>query len=369
MKDMRPILQGSSLKVNRGTSTILDVSGIELSNGEVISLIGPNGAGKTTLLQVLSSLLIPTNGDILFKGDRITSKTALSYRRKIAMVFQEPLLFNTTVYANVAAGLKFRKMKKDQIPAIVEHQLNRFGIAHLKSRSAKTLSGGEAQRTSLARSFATEPEIIFLDEPFASLDPPTREALTNDLETALRSTGTTAILATHDRIEALRLSDRIAIMNKGKMIQIGKPEEVMSRPADEFVASFVGAETVLAGKVFEKNGGTFLVSVSGHDIGVVGDFQIGQPVLLFIRPENITLSSNPEKTSARNQFLGRIERIIPFGFFYKVQINCGFALTAFITGRALEELSLREQMQVYASFKATAIHAIVKKESHADLLD
>jgi len=360
---LNSILKASGLKVRRGGTTILDVPGFELTGGEVVSLIGSNGAGKTTLLQVLASLLVPTEGEVLFKGGRITTNSILSYRRKIAMVFQEPLLFNATVFENVASGLKFRKVKKEHIPDIVGRQLNRFGIAHLRDRSARTLSGGEAQRTSLARSFATEPEIIFLDEPFAALDPPTREALVDDLEAALRGTATTAVLVTHDRLEALRLSDRIGIMNEGKMIQMGSPEEIMNSPVDEFVASFVGAEIVLTGRVIEKNGDTFLVSVSGHDIRVVGDVQIGQQVLLCIRPENITISINPERTSAQNQFLGKIERIIPVGFYYKVQLDCGFALTAFITGRALEELSLREQMQVYASFKATAIHTIVKKES------
>ena len=360
MKDAAPpVLQARDLKVIRGGHMILDIPSLDLTKGEVFSLIGPNGAGKTTLMQALAFLSRPTSGEILFMGEAInTSQSPLDYRRKIAMVFQEPLLFDTTVYGNVASGLKFRKANKATIRDIVERQLNRFGISHLKERSARTLSGGEAQRTSLARAFATEPEILFLDEPFASLDPPTRESLTDDLETALRNTRTTAILATHDRLEALRLSDRIGMMNNGRMIQVGTPEDVMNRPADEFVAAFVGTETILSGRVQENNGSTISVAVAGAKIQAAADAQSGDQVILCIRPENVTLSSTPENTSARNQFRGKIERIIPAGFFHKIQLDCGFPLMAFITRHALDELSLQEDKEVYASFKATAIHVI-----------
>ena len=361
MKDHHEtILKALDLKVNRGGNIILDISTFELIEGEVLSLIGPNGAGKTTLLQALAFLSKPTAGDVLFKGARITPKTALAYRRQIAMVFQEPLLFNATVYENVASGLEFRKMAKATIADRVDRQLSRFGIDHLKQRSAMTLSGGEAQRTSLARAFATEPEILFLDEPFAALDPPTRETLIDDLEMALRQTATTAILATHDRIEALRLSDRIGVMNAGKMMQLAPPEEVMNRPADEFVAAFVGMETILTGRVIEENSGSFLVSVAGHQIEAVGNVRVGEQVVLFVRPENISISLQPERTSIRNQCRGKIEKITIAGFHYRVRINCGFALAAFITRHSIEELELREGMDVYASFKATAIHVIRK---------
>jgi tungstate transport system ATP-binding protein len=363
MKDATlPILQARDLRVVRGGNTILDIPSLDLMKGEVCSLIGPNGAGKTTLMQALAFLSRPTAGKILFMGEVISvSQSPLDYRRKIAMVFQEPLLFDATVYGNVASGLKFRNTSRSKIRDVVERQLNRFGISHLTNRSARTLSGGEAQRTSLARAFATEPEVLFLDEPFASLDPPTRESLTEDLETALRHTATTAVLATHDRMEALRLSDRIGMMNNGRMIQIGTPEDVMNRPADEFVAAFVGAETILSGRVQESNGSTFSVAVADTKIQAVGDVLPGDQVILCIRPENITLSATPENTSARNQFRGKIERIIPAGFFDKIQLDCGFPLTAFITHLALDELSLQENKEVYASFKATAIHVIKKK--------
>jgi tungstate transport system ATP-binding protein len=362
--ELGPILEARNLEVKRGGATILDVQSLSIENGEILSLIGPNGAGKTTLLQALAHLLKPFDGEILFRGQQVGSNHSLfQYRRKLAMVFQEPLLFDTTVFENIASGLKIRGMKRAEIQGIVMEQLDRFGIEHLKNRSARTLSGGEAQRTSLARAFAIEPEILFLDEPFASLDPPTRESLIDDLENILRQTRTTTLFATHDRQEALRLSDRIAVMDGGKILQVGSPEEVMNRPVDEFVASFVGVETILTGNVIKRDGGTFVASVSGKEVETVGEAQIGEEVVLGIRPEHVTLTahSSREMTSARNLFPARIEKIVSLGPYQKVQLDCGFPLVAYVTHHSMENLSLREGKEVMASFKATAIHVMRRK--------
>ncbi len=360
------ILEAKNLKVIRGGSLLVDVAGIEIFEGETLSLIGPNGAGKTTLLQALSYLMKPSAGEIFFRGQAVgAEQRILEYRRRLAMVFQEPLLFDTTVFGNVVSGLKIRGTGGAEARRIVESQLDRFGIAHLGDRSAKTLSGGEAQRTSLARAFAISPEILFLDEPFASLDPPTREAIVTDLEKVLAETKTTTIMATHDRNEALRLSDRIAIMEGGRIAQIDRPAVIMNRPVDEFVASFVGTETILEGRVGDVNETSLIVNVNGAEIEVVGRGKAGERVLLCIRPENVTLTI-PEgnvKTSARNVFRGRIGRIVPLGLFHKVEIACGFPLVAYVTTHAREELALSVGMEVTAAFKATAIHVIRKSGS------
>jgi tungstate transport system ATP-binding protein len=185
-----------------------------------------------------------------------------------------------------------------------------------------------------------------------------------DLEHILEQTRTTAIFATHDRLEALRLSNRIAVMNQGMILQIGSPEEVMNYPENEFVASFVGMETILTGRVTKRNGGTFVASVSGQEIEAVGDVHPGETVVLCIRPENVTLSIRPSEgaTSARNVFPGRIEKVISLGLYQKVQVNCGFPLVAYVTHHSLENLSLQEGREVVASFKATAIHVVRKRE-------
>lgn len=361
-----PILEAKNLKVERGRALLLDIPSLSVEKGESLALIGPNGAGKTTLLQTLSFLSRLYQGEIFFKGHRVDSdQSVFEYRRKLAMVFQEPLLFDTTVFNNVASGLKIRGMRKGEIRDKVMEQLDWFGIGHLSNRSAKTLSGGEAQRTSLARAFAIQPEILLLDEPFASLDPPTRESLIEDLEHILYQTRTTTIFATHDRLEALSLSDRVAVMNNGMIQQIGPPEEVMNYPVTEFVASFVGVETILAGKVTKKNGGTFVASISGKEVEAVGEVRLGEPVVLCIQPENVTLSTLPlrEATSARNVFGGRIVKIAPLGPYQKVHLDCGFPLVAFVTRHSVDDLSLAEGKEVRASFKATAIHVVRKGES------
>lgn len=358
-----PILEAKNLKIERGGVLYLDIPCLSVEKGEILSLIGPNGAGKTTLLQTLSYLGPPFEGEIFFKGVRVGSNpSVLEYRRRLAMVFQESLLFNTTVFNNVASGLKIRGKKKDEILIRVMEELERFGISHLSHRFAKTLSAGEAQRTSLARAFVLKPEILLLDEPFSSLDAPTRESLLKDLELILHQTGTTAILATHDRLEALTLSDRIAVMKDGRILQNGTPEEVINHPADEFVASFVGAETILSGRVVRSLGGTFIASVEGEEVEAIGEVDIGETVLLCIRPENVTLSTQPhqEATSARNVFRGRIVKIVSLGPFQKVQLDCNFPLVAYITHRSREALSLTEGKEVKASFKATSVTVIRK---------
>jgi len=366
MIESPPILEAKDIQVIRGGTLLLDISSFLLREGEILSLIGPNGAGKTTLLQTLSYLLKPFQGGLFFRGKKVErNHSILEYRRKLAMVFQEPLLFDTTVFGNVASGLKIRGMKKDEIQIRALEQLERFGIRHLHDRSARTLSGGEAQRTSLARAFALQPEILLLDEPFSSLDPPTRDALIEDLEHVLQRTRTTAIFATHDRLEALRLSSRIAVMNGGRILQAGSPEEVMNHPVDEFVASFVGVETILSGKVIRQNGGTFIALIEGHEIEAVGDAHLGETVVLCIRPENVTLSIRPSQggTSARNVFPGRILKITSLGLYQRVHLDCAFPLVAYVTNHSLKELSLTEGKEVSASFKATAVNVIRKGES------
>ena len=357
----QPILEIRNLQVKRGGISVLNVPHLDVPEGKVMSLIGPNGAGKSTLLLALSRLLKSVQGDIVFRGQTIDNNHSLvAYRRKIAMVFQEPLLFDTTVFENVASGLKIRGLGNSEIKGIVEEYLERFGIGHLAGRSAKKLSGGEAQRTSLARAFATKPEIVFLDEPFSSLDPPTRESLMEDLDRILRETGTTTIMATHDQMEALRLSDRIAVMNQGKIAQIGTPEEVMNHPVDEFVASFVGVETILNGEIVKTGAGTVLCRVQNGEIEAVGDAKPGEKVVCCIRPEQVTLSTTQSGggVSARNTFPGKIVRISPMGLFYKISLDCGFFLTAYVTIPSVENLALEEGKPVFASFKATAVHLI-----------
>ncbi len=357
------LLQACDMCVHRGGLPVVEIPLLCVETHRVLTLIGPNGAGKSTLLLTLAALLKPYHGVLFFHGQPIDSDRARAdYRKHLAMVFQEPLLFNTSVYENVAAGLKIRKKNRQEINNLVEKNLEQFGISHLAHRAARTLSGGEAQRASLARAFAIEPEIIFLDEPFAALDPPTREALGDDLHRILSETKTTAIIATHDRVEALRLADTMAVMFHGKIVQSGSPEEVINHPADEQVAAFVGTETILAGTVTKVYDGTFLLSVAGAELEAVGMVRAGEQVVCCIRPEHVTIHTNTPSahSSARNAFKGLIVKIVPMGLFYKIYLDCGFPLVAHVTRQSLEHLELHENKTVVASVKATAIHVIKK---------
>jgi len=356
-----PILSVSDLFVKRGGVPVLDLPAFSIRKGETVGLIGPNGAGKSTLLLALACLIKRERGRILFHGQVVsTRRETFAYRRRIAVVFQEPLLFDTTVYANVASGLDIRHLDRQEIGERVTCRLDQFGIDHLRNRSARKLSGGEAQRTSLARAFAIDPEIVFLDEPFSSLDPPTREGLLEDLHRILKETGTTAVMATHDRLEALRLSERMAVMRDGEVVQIGPADTIIHHPTDEFVASFVGMETILTGRVSGCGVGTIRVDLGVGELEAVGEARPGEAVRCCIRPENVTLQlpAAREETSARNLFPARVEKIQPLGLFHRVLLDCGFPLTAYVTSQSISDLNLREGAGVQAAFKATAVHVI-----------
>ncbi len=354
-------LEVQDLEVCRGGVRVLSIPSFTLRQNEVLSLIGPNGAGKSTLLLALARLLPAAKGTLRCKGEPITSDRAtFAYRRRLAMVFQQPLLFDATVFDNVAAGLKIRGLSRQEIRSRVMETLELFNMVSLAERSARKLSGGEAQRTSLARAFAIRPEMIFLDEPFAALDPPSRLALMDDLDRILGETSTAAVLATHDQLEALRLSDRMVVMNQGEIVQSGKPVEVMNRPMDEFVASFVGMENVLTGTVLDVVDGLVTVVLAERRIEFPGNSAAGESAVFCIRPEHVTIDifDPAGETSARNVFPAVIRKIIPTGVFQKIYLECGFPLVAYLTNQSIGNLHLEEGKQVFASFKATAVHLI-----------
>jgi len=360
---MNNILTVQNLIVRRGEVTVLDIGELNVTESRILALIGPNGAGKSTLLLTMAGLLKPSQGQIHYRGMPVDSSASRSsMRRSVCVVFQEPLLLNTSVYKNVALGLKFRHLTDNEIKKSVEESLAYFGISSLATRSAKTLSGGEAKRVSLARAFALKPELILLDEAFNSLDPPTREVLIDDLRHILEETKITAVLALHDREETLRLAQDVTVMADGKIIQSGTTAQIFNEPDSEFVANFVGTETILEGTVKSSNAQLTEISVDGKIIEAVGDFVPGQNIYCCIRPENITVSQTmPEKTSARNVFEAKIKKIIRQAFFYKMILDCGFPMVAYVTVSSCEDLGICEESMVFVSFKATAVH-IMRRE-------
>jgi tungstate transport system ATP-binding protein len=361
MNPSSKVIEAEDLKVVRGRVEVLDIPSFHLGDREILSLIGPNGSGKSSLLLTLNRLLKPVTGRILFRGKEIGStQEILDYRRRIAMVFQEPLLFDTTVFNNVASGLKIRGMPGEEIRNRVKECLERFSIGHLADRSARKLSGGEAQRASLARALATNPEVLFLDEPFAALDPPTRQSIINDMEKVIRETRIAAVLVTHDESEALRLSDRIMVINGGRIVQTGFPDEIINCPANRFVAQFVGMETVIPGTVLQNKVGIALISIAGGVIAAVGDLSPGQKVYCGIRPENvdIDIQHSHQSRDDENVFLGKITGIVSTGPFLKITLDCGFPLVAYVTRRIFPGVKLVLGEPIAASFKASAVHLI-----------
>jgi tungstate transport system ATP-binding protein len=355
-----PILLAQSLQVYRGGRQILDIPELALEPGAVLALIGPNGSGKSTLLKTLACLLEPEGGTLVSRGQALTTRAARdAYRRQVTMVFQEPLLFDATVRSNLEAGLRFHGVDASERRTRVADVAHHFGLDHLLDRSARKLSGGEAQRTSLARAFALRPSILFLDEPFSALDPKTREALVDDLAVALKQTRTTAVFATHDQMEALRLADTLAVLHQGRIKQRGPAAEVINHPVDAFVADFVGMETLLSGQVAASDGGVFRVAVGGREVVALGQARPGEDILVGVRPEHVTLSvQGATLSSARNAFPGTVTRLVPMGPYFKVELDCGFFLTAFVTAFSLEELGLCPGRQVLATFKATSVHVL-----------
>ncbi len=357
------VLEGHDLRVSYQGATTLEVAEVQVREGAILSLIGPNGAGKSTLLRVLALLEVPIAGTVLFRGTPVSGKSRdlLALRRRLACVFQEALLYDATVEANAALGLRLRRRPSGEAAAVVQRWLDRLGIAHLATRRARTLSGGEAQRVSLARAFALQPEVLLLDEPFAALDPPTRQELLGLLQDLLRQEGCATVFVTHDREEALRLGDRIAVMMGGRIRQTGKPSEVFGHPISEEVARFVGVETILEGRITGKRDGLLSVQVNGARIEALGKAAVGERVLVCLRPEDLVIrkaGDHPAQESARNHLEGVVEDAIRLEAQYRLQIDCGPRVVALVTKQSVEEMGLAPGCRVVVTFKASAVHLI-----------
>lgn len=355
-----PVLALRDVQVRYAPAFALTVPALDVSPGEVLAVIGPNGSGKSTLLRVLGLLQAPERGEVRFRGAPVTVADGLAARRRMAMVFQQPLLADTTVGANVALGLGFRGVPADERGARVADWLARFAVAPLAHRQARTLSGGEAQRVALARALVLAPDVLLLDEPFAGLDEPSRAALIPELGGILRADRVTTILVTHDRGEAQALADRVAVLIEGRLRQVDDTVQVFQAPVSEAVARFVGVETIVSGEVIAADGGVSLVDVAGRKLEIAVAGRPGERVRLAIRPEDVTLAHPAESaalSSARNHLTGVVVRIAP-GSPARVLVDVGFPLVAAVTPRSVEELGLAPGVPITAIFKASAPHLI-----------
>lgn len=221
-----PAIAAEGLRLVKGGHVILDVPSFAVRRGGVVALVGPNGAGKTSLLKVLALLERPTAGRVFLGGDTVTRANTLVLRRRMAVVFQEALLLDTTVAENVVLGLRLRGVARRPAREKGQPWMERLGIAHLADRPVRFLSGGEAQRTSLARALVLEPEVLFLDEPFSALDYPTRVGLLREMGEILKGTGITTVFVTHDPTEIPYLTRDVVVLRDGRLVRRGDVEEL-----------------------------------------------------------------------------------------------------------------------------------------------
>jgi tungstate transport system ATP-binding protein len=263
------LLEVRDLEVTRAGRRILAVDELSIRRDETLAIVGPNGAGKSTLLLALAGLLHPDRGSIALEGVPVVPARDLAYRRRIGLVFPAPLLLSTSVYGNVAAGLRFRGVGAAETRERVEHWLERLAISHLRDRPASQLSSGEAQRTSLARALVLDPKLLLLDEPFVALDIATRAQLLDDFERLRVEAPTTLVLVTHHLHEAVRLGDRLAILLDGRIRQCDTPERVVESPVDADVAAIVRTDARIRGHIVASEDGLVVVDTgagSGRDV-------------------------------------------------------------------------------------------------------
>ncbi len=292
---------------------------LAVERGEFVSFLGPSGCGKTTTLRMIAGFERPTAGSIVVDAKEITDQAP--NQRNIGMVFQSYALFpNMNVADNIGFGLKVRKQPKAQIARRVEELL---GLIHLQGRGDRypyQLSGGQQQRVALARALAIEPQVLLLDEPLSALDAKIRVALRKEIRSIQRQLGITTVYVTHDQEEALSLSDRVVVMNEGRIEQIGTPAEIYNFPATPFVASFVGTLNLVAARVVEA--GTGRLSIEGQEVRAskpISEARDGATVTLALRPESIELGEG----GGSNRFRGSVEDASFLGSIVRIRIRIG----------------------------------------------
>jgi putative spermidine/putrescine transport system ATP-binding protein len=289
--DGPPALSLRRLRKRYGAVTAVDEVSLDVAPGEFLSLLGPSGCGKSTVLRIVAGLVEPDGGQVLLAGDDVTRVPV--HRRNVGLVFQSYALFpHMTVFENVAFGPRRRRLPEPEVHARVGRVLDLVRLAELGARHPRELSGGQQQRVALARALVTEPRVLLLDEPLSNLDALLRDEMRVELKRLQERLGTTMIFVTHDQAEALTLSDRVVVMDRGRVEQVGRPEEVYRRPATGFVARFLGRANFLAGVVTGRDAaGVTLKLDAGLTVrAAAGEgAPAGQRVQVAIRQESIRL--------------------------------------------------------------------------------
>ncbi len=311
-------LEIDGVRKEYGPHTVVHGFDLNVARGEFVSFLGPSGCGKTTTLRMVAGFEEPSVGAIRIDGKDVTKLRP--NQRNIGMVFQSYALFpNMTVAANIGFGLKVAKKPAAEISARVEEMLTMIKLPHVGGRYPYQLSGGQQQRVALARAIAARPEVLLLDEPLSALDAKIRLSLREEIRALQRELGITTIYVTHDQEEALSMSDRIVVMNEGRIEQIGTPFEIYNFPRTRFVASFVGTLNILDGTIVDPASGK--VAIDGQEIttarGVV-DAKPGDVRSIALRPEAILLDGASE---GRNRMTGKIDEVNFLGAVVRIRVR------------------------------------------------
>ena len=279
-----------SIVKNFGQQTVLNNIDLYINQNEFLTLLGPSGCGKTTTLRIIGGFEQPTSGDVLFNG--VSMLATPPHKRQLNTVFQKYALFpNMNVYENIAFGLKIKRFDKSVIKEKITAMLNLVNLQGYETRSVTSLSGGQQQRVAIARALVCEPEVLLLDEPLGALDLKLRKEMQEELKNMQQQLGITFVYVTHDQEEALTMSDTIAVMNEGEILQIGTPEDIYNEPKSAFVASFIGASNIISGHMPEDR----RVNISGVVFECVDKgFSTNEPVDVVVRPEDVRIVSEQE---------------------------------------------------------------------------
>ena len=325
-----PSLQLLNIVKTYGPTIAIDGLNLIVEDGELLTLLGPSGCGKTTTLRAVAGFVTPDSGDIFIGEREIT--TLAPEKRGIGLVFQNYALWpHMTVFQNLAFGLGLKKMTKSQIGEKVVEGLSIVKLEKHGDRYPRQLSGGQQQRVALARALVLEPDILLLDEPLSNLDALLREQMRFEIAQLHKQYGITTIYVTHDQTEAMVISDRVAVLNKGRLMQLGTPADIYARPVNKFVAGFMGTTNFIHGEVLETTGDFTLVRTDDGLMvyGKGDDLAKGQSADVAVRPENIEFVSEPQDTLQRdekNMFDAKIVRATYVGEMIDYQINLGDSL-------------------------------------------
>lgn len=347
----------------RGLSISLgefSLEGVDLTvaDGEYFIILGPTGAGKTILLETIAGIYAPDSGTITLDGQDITRTDPKD--RGIGMVYQDYMLFpHLTVEENIGFGLLQRSGDPARIQEVVRETADLLGIGHLLERTPGTLSGGEQQRAAIARALVLRPRVLLLDEPLSALDAVTRDRLRRELKAVHRATGTTVVHITHHFEDIFTLADRVAVMQEGRVIQTGTPDEVFRKPATEFVATFTGMENVFYG-VAGLQGEEATIDLGVITLRTVSTSAIEGEVCVGIRPEEVIVSREAFESSAINAFSGRVTEVQQNGIFSRVVVDVGLPFVAVLTRQSVARLGLAEGEVAYITFKASAVHVFAR---------